>query len=191
MFTGIIKKVGKISEIEKIKNGARLTIAASGFLKDVEIGNSISCDGVCLTVVKKIKDEFTVELMPETLKLTKFKNSKKSDSVNLEKSLKIGCRLDGHFVMGHIDGVGRVEKIITRKKFREIVIKIPKKLAKYLALKGSAALNGVSLTVSGVNGDRVKVSLIAHTLENTNLSELKKGDLVNVEVDMIARYIIS
>ena len=206
MFTGIIGKIGEISKIEKIGNKIYFTIkvcpvaspqmrsakqlhGARGFLRGVKIGNSISCDGVCLTVVKKIKDSFKVELMPETLRLTKFKNSKVNDLINLELALKLGEKLDGHFVMGHVDGTGRVARIIKEGDFKNVVIKVPKKLVKYLAYKGSITVNGVSLTISGSGKDWLKVSLITHTLENTNLKELKKCDLVNIEVDMVARYL--
>ncbi len=189
MFTGIIKKKGKISKIEKIDDKIYFTIQSNNFLNGVKIGDSISCDGVCLTVIKKTKDSFRVELMPETLKMTKFRNSKIGGLVNLEPALRIGGRLDGHFVMGHIDGTGVVGKIINEAGFKNLIIKAPKKLIKYLAYKGSVAVNGVSLTISGSGKDWFKVSLITHTLENTNLSKLKKGDEINIEIDMMARYL--
>ncbi len=191
MFTGIIKKTGEISKIEKTGNKIYFTIKTSDFLRDVKIGESVSCDGVCLTVIKKIKDSFKVELMPETLRMTKFRHAKAGDLINLELALKMGERIDGHFVMGHIDGTGVVKKIINEGGFKTLAIKIHRKLIKYIAYKGSAAVNGVSLTVSGAGKDWFKISLITHTLENTNLSELKKGDEVNIEVDMMARYIIN
>lgn len=191
MFTGIIKKIGEISKIEKTGNKIYFTIKVSDFLRDVKIGGSVSCDGACLTVIKKTKDGFTVELMPETLRITKFKDSKIGDLINLEPALKIGERLDGHFVMGHIDGTGVIGKIINEGEFKSLVIKVPKKLVKYLARKGSVAVNGVSLTVCASGKDWFKVGLITHTLENTNLSKLKKGDEVNIEVDMMARYVIN
>jgi len=158
-------------------------------LDDIKIGASISCDGVCLTVVKKTSNDFIAELMPETLRLTKFQDSKKGDLINLEKSLKVGGRLDGHFVMGHVDGVGEVKKIEQDKEYINLIINTPTELIKFLAYKGSVSINGVSLTISGVGKDWFKVSLITHTLEITNLSEFKKGDKINLEVDMIARYL--
>ncbi len=189
MFTGIIKKEGVIKKIDNKKNGKYFIIEAKGFLRNVKIGGSISCDGVCLTVINKKKDKFKVELMPETLKLTKFKNTKICDSVNLELALKLGGRINGHFVMGHIDGVGKIKEVKKDGKYRNIIIKVPKKIIKYIANKGSITVNGVSLTVSGVGLNWFKVSLITYTLENTNLSELKIGDLANVEIDMMARYL--
>ncbi len=189
MFTGIVEKTGKIINIVNKRGKVYFTISIKNFLKDIKIGSSISCDGACLTVVKKTKDSFTVELMPETLKLTKFADSKIGDLINLEKSLKIGERIDGHFVMGHVDGVGIVKKVIKEGEYTDLVIKVPVKIIKYLAYKGSASINGVSLAIAGSGKDWLKVCLITHTLKVTNLSELKVGDKVNIEVDMIARYL--
>lgn len=192
MFTGIVETTGKIVKIEnRNKEKIYFTISAKNFLQDIKIGGSISCDGVCLTVVKKIKDSFTVELMPETLRLTKFADSQVGDLINLEKSLKISERIDGHFVMGHVDGVGVVKKIIKEGEYTDLIIKVPKKIIKYLAYKGSASINGVSLTVAGSGKYWLKVCLITHTLEITNLANLKTGSKVNIEVDMIARYLES
>jgi riboflavin synthase len=187
MFTGIIEKTGKIKKIDK--KGGKVFFAVENYLKGIKIGDSISCDGVCLTVIKREKNYFTVELMPETLKRTKFKASKIGDKVNLELALKIGDRLGGHFVSGHIDGIGAVTKIIKDSGNYELIIKIPAVLSKLLPFKGSVAINGVSLTISGAGKGWFKVSLIKHTLEETNLSELKVGDKVNIEIDMLARYL--
>lgn len=189
MFSGIVEKTGIIKKIENREGKIYFTIVVKNFLRDVKIGSSISCDGVCLTVVKKTKDNFDVELMPETLNITKFADSKIGDLINLEKSLKVSDRLDGHFVMGHIDGVGTIKKIIKDGEYTNLIIKIPRQLIKYLAYKGSASINGVSLTVSGVGKLWFKVSLITHTLKITNLSKLKTGDKVNIEIDMLSRYL--
>ena len=189
MFTGIIRKTGKIKKIEDRKGKIYFIIGVEDFFKETKVGDSVSCDGTCLTVVKSKKDSFQVELMPETLKLTKFKDSHKGDLINLELSMKIGQRLDGHFVMGHVDGVGEVKKIIREGEYISLIIKVPKKLIKYLAYKGSVSVNGVSLTTAGVGKDWFKVCLITHTLKVTNLSKLKVGDKVNIEADMIAKYL--
>lgn len=189
MFTGIIETMGKIKKIENKNNKVYFTISVKNFLQDIKIGASISCDGTCLTVVKKTKDSFTVELMPETLRLTKFADARAGDLINLEKSLKIGERIDGHFVMGHIDGVGVVKKVAGKGEYTDLIIKVPARLMKYLAYKGSVSVNGVSLTIAGAGKDWFKVCLITHTLEITNLSSLKIGDKVNLEVDMVARYL--
>jgi riboflavin synthase len=191
MFTGIIETTGKIKKIKDKDGKVYFTISVKNFLKDIKTGASISCDGVCLTVIKKTKDSFTVELMPETLRLTKFADARAGDLINLEKSLKIGERIDGHFTMGHVDGVGVVKKIIKKGEYTDLIINVPKKIIKYLAYKGSASINGVSLTIAGNGKDWFKICLITHTMEITNLSVLKAGDKVNIEVDMIARYLES
>lgn len=189
MFTGIIATTGKLKKIEKLNSKIYFTIEAKKILKELKIGDSITCDGVCLTVVKKNKDSFQVELMPETLRKTKFSESKIHDSINLELPLQLGARLHGHFVLGHVDGVGRVKKIIQEGEYRELVISVSKKLIKYIANKGSITINGVSLTISDVGSAWLKTSLISHTLKITNLGNLKIKDKVNIEVDMLARYL--
>ena len=189
MFTGIIEKTGKIKKIEDKNGKIYFIIEVGDFLNDVKVGDSISCDGVCLTVVEKALNNFKVELMPETLELTKFSNSKEGNFINLEKAMMMGGRLDGHFVMGHVDGVGEVGKIEQAGEYINLIINTPVELVKFLALKGSVSINGVSLTISGVGDDWFKVSLITHTMEITNLKDLKEGDRVNLEVDMIARYL--
>ena len=189
MFTGIVEKTGKIKKIEDRKGKVYFTFEVKDFLSGTKIGQSISCDGVCLTVVKKTKTGFEVELMPETLKLTKFNDCAKGDLINLEKAMKANQCLDGHFVTGHIDGVGKVKKILMEGEYLSLIISAPKELIKYLAYKGSVAVNGVSLTIAGDGKDWFSICLITHTLDVTNLSKLKIGDKVNLEVDIIARYL--
>lgn len=189
MFTGIVKTTGKLKQRREKKGKIYFVITVDKFLEKVEVGDSISCDGACLTVIEKRQNYFTVELMPETLKLTRFQYLDVNSFINLEKSMKFGGRIDGHFVMGHVDAVGRIKKIIQGKANTDLVISVPKKIVKYLAYKGSISVNGVSLTIAESKNDWIKVCLITHTLEITNLSELKKGDRVNLEVDMIARYL--
>ncbi len=189
MFTGIIKRVGKIKKIED-RNGRRyFTIEVRNFLKDVKVGASIATNGACLTVIAKKKNEFKAEVMPETLRVTNFRNAKIGDLVNLELGLKANERIDGHFVLGHVDGVGVIENILSQGKNKELIIKPPRELMEYLACKGSVALDGVSLTISGCGKKFFKVSLISHTVEVTNFSKLKKRDKINIEVDMMARYL--
>lgn len=189
MFTGIIQKTGRIDKIECRGNKQYFIVSVENFLKDVRIGDSISCNGVCLTVIKKEKNYFTTELMPETLKLTKFSEAKIGDAINLELAVRVGDRLDGHIVSGHIDGVGTVKKMEKEGNHVSFITGIPAGLSRYIARKGSIALDGVSLTISGVGKDWLKVSLITHTLDVTNFSNLKVGDKVNIEVDLIARYL--
>ena len=189
MFTGIVQTTGKIEEIEKRNQGMIFTIGVEDYLDDVKIGDSISVDGVCLTVIFLNKDSFKVELMPETLRITRFSDLEVGVKVNLEKSLVMNGKLDGHIVLGHADGVGIVKNVIKEGEFVELIIEPPKDLEKYIAYKGSISVNGVSLTISGLEKKGFKVSLITHTLEITNLSDLKEGDKVNLEVDIIARYL--
>lgn len=190
MFSGIVEKTGELKKIENKGGKIYFTILAGrNFLRGVKIGSSISCDGVCLTAIKTAAGNFTVELMPETLRLTKFSQSKIGDLINLEKSLKIGDSIGGHFVMGHVDTVGTVAEAMNSGVEASIIVKVPKKIAKYLAFKGSVSLNGVSLTIAGNGKDWLKVCLIGHTLKITNLGKLKTGDKVNIEVDTIARYL--
>jgi len=189
MFNGIIRKVGIIKKIKKTKNKVYFIIFAKGFLAKSKAGESISVDGVCLTMIKIKPDSFTAELMPETLRVTKFKEAQVGDKVNLELAVMIGERIDGHFVLGHADGVGRIKKIVKEGEFISLLINYPKNLEKYIARKGSITVNGVSLTIAEVKNNILKVCLISHTLKETNLSDLKVGSLVNLEVDVIARYL--
>jgi riboflavin synthase len=191
MFTGIVEKTGKLKKSENTNGKIYFEIEALSFLSDVKIGDSIACDGVCLTVVKKSKNSFKVELMPETLKMTKFSKAHIGDRINLEKSLKIGDRLDGHYVMGHIDGVGKIKRVEKEGEYTNLFISVPKQIFKFMAFKGSLTVNGVSLTIARSEKYLVKVCLISHTLKITNLKNLKMNDLVNIEVDIIARYLDS
>lgn len=191
MFSGIVEKMGRLKKIESKGGKIYFTIQAGGFLRGVKVGDSLAGDGVCLTAIKIKNSEFTVELMPETLRLTKFSQSKIGDSINLEKSLRLGDFISGHFVMGHVDAVGLVKKFISQGAETSLIVKAPKKIIKYLAYKGSLAVNGVSLTIAGNGKDWFKVCLIGHTLKITNLGKLLAGDKVNLEVDTIARYLES
>ncbi|KKR20143.1 MAG: Riboflavin synthase, alpha subunit [Parcubacteria group bacterium GW2011_GWE2_39_37] len=189
MFTGIVEKTGRLEKIENKNGKIYFTIKVANFLGKVKIGASIACDGVCLTVVKKTKDNFTVELMPETFRVTKFSKAKTGQAINLELAMKLGERLDGHFVSGHVDAVGAISKILKEGEYTCLEIKAPVEILKYLSYKGSVAINGVSLTIAGIRKNVLKVCLISHTLKMTNLGDLKIGDEVNLEVDLIARYL--
>jgi riboflavin synthase len=189
MFTGIITAVGRIKKIEKGKSFI-LTVETKDNFKNVKLGDSISVDGVCLTVAKIVGGVLVFELMPETARLTIADDYKIGSLVNLERSMKVGDEIGGHFVSGHVDGVGKVVKIEKEKESVVITVRPPKELLKYLAHKGSVAINGVSLTIINSGKQEVfSVSLVTYTLENTDLSKLTIGDKVNVEVDLLARYI--
>jgi riboflavin synthase len=188
MFTGIVQAVGRISKVEPAGATARVLIAAGGLdLSDVAIGDSIACNGVCLTVTQWDKASFGVDVSQETLRVTA--GFALGASINLEKSLRLADRLGGHLVSGHVDGVGSVRSMQESDGNRELVVAFPRELARYFARKGSACINGVSLTVNAVGADSFTVNLIPHTLSVTNLGELKKDSAVNLEVDLVARYV--
>ncbi len=187
MFTGIIAAVGKISRVESGKGGLRLAIDAGELgLSDLKIGNSVAVNGVCLTVVKRGKKSFGADVSRETLRCTVGLD--KPGEVNLEKALALSERLDGHLVLGHVDGVGRVVRFEAVGKSRLLRVRAPADLARYIARKGSIAVHGVSLTVNAVRGAEFEVNLIPHTLAATTLRHLRVGDGVNLEVDPLARY---
>lgn len=187
MFSGIIAAVGRISRVEHAKGGARLSIEAGKLgLRDVAIGDSIAVNGACLTVVKRGKDSFGVDVSRETLRVTAGLD--RTGEVNLEKALKLSDRLDGHLVLGHVDGVGEVAKVERRGANCCLSVRSPASLSRYIARKGSIAVDGVSLTVNAVRGAGFEVNLIPHTLAVTTLKHLRAGDRVNLEVDPLARY---
>lgn len=187
MFSGIIAATGKISRIEPLEKGLSLTIEAGGLeLSDVALGDSIACNGVCLTVVKLDGGRFGVDVSRETLECTVGLDG--MNELNLEKALRLADRLGGHLVSGHVDGVGEVLKFAPVGESFELVILAPQDLAKFIAKKGSITVDGVSLTTNEVTGAGFSINLIPHTLAMTTLKRLKAGSRVNLEVDLIARY---
>ena len=187
MFTGIIAAVGTVAAVTAAPGGLRLTVDAGGLaLDDVATGDSIAVNGVCLTAVALHPAAFEVDVSHETLACTA--GFAAGARVNLEKALRLSDRLGGHLVSGHVDGVGEVRRFEALGDNRLLAVAAPRGLAKYLARKGSVAVNGVSLTVNEVDGAQFAVNLIPHTLQSTNLRHLKTGDRVNLEVDLLARY---
>lgn len=195
MFTGIVTDIGVVRsesgryDEQSKSNLKRLRIATRYDAKTIDLGASISCNGVCLTVVARDEDWFEVEAGPETLKITTAGQWKENTKLNLERSLKVGDELGGHLVSGHIDGIAEV---VAREDFDQsskITLRAPDALARYIAVKGSVALDGISLTVNEVKGSEFSVHLIPHTLQVTNWNGLKAGDKVNLEVDQLARYV--
>jgi len=192
MFTGIIQAVGHISHLTESASGdARVTVAAGGLdLSDAQLGDSIACNGVCLTVVEKSADSFGVDVSGETFSCTI--GFAPGDKINLEKAMRLSDRLGGHLVSGHVDGVGEVIHFAPVSSLDDgswrLDIRAPESMARYLASKGSIAVNGVSLTVNGVQGAEFSINLIPHTLEQTMLKNLQAGTRVNLEADMLARY---
>ena len=189
MFNGIIKNTGKISKIYKKSNNCFIEIFSKMKFTKNEIGSSISCSGACLTVEKCNKNHVKFYVSKETLNKTIFKSSKKGDIINLEKSLKYGDRISGHFVQGHVDSTCIVKKIHFVGKSWLINFKLLKKYNKYLVSKGSITINGVSLTIAKILKYGFQISIIPQTLRLTNLIYLKEKDLVNVEFDILGKYI--
>jgi riboflavin synthase len=188
MFTGIVAAVGRIERVEPRAEGLRLAIDARGLdMGDVAIGDSIAVNGCCLTVVSLAGARFEVDVSRETIACTAGLDA--PGEVNLEKSLRLADRLDGHLVSGHVDGVGEVVAFESVGESHRLVVRAPAELAKYVARKGSIAVQGVSLTVNRVDGSQFEVNLIPHTLAVTTLKTLSLGARVNVEVDLIARYV--
>ncbi|WP_347241837.1 riboflavin synthase [Thermus sp.] len=187
MFTGLVEETG---EILKVEEGPflRVHIAARKVLEDLKVGDSVAVDGACLTAVGVEEGGFWVELARETLRRT-APTWRVGHRPNLERALKVGDRLGGHFVTGHVDGVARLVEVREAPGAKDFYFLPPEGLAPYIAEKGSVALNGVSLTVAGLMGEAFWVTLIPHTLEVTNLGRLRVGDGVNLEVDLIARYV--
>jgi len=191
MFSGIIAAVGRISALTPRNDGTptvRLTVEAGELpLDDVALGDSIACNGVCLTVVASEAQRFYVDVSPETLSCTVGLDQ--VGPINLEKALRLADRLGGHLVSGHVDGVGRVLRFDPVGDNRLLEIEAPQALARYIARKGSITVNGVSLTTNSVSGASFSINLIPHTLAATTLGRLQAGDGVNLEIDLIARYV--
>jgi len=189
MFSGIIADVGRITRTDSRDGGLRLVISTGALdLGDVQIGDSIAVNGICLTAIARTSDSFTVDVSRETLQCTVGLDVP-NEMVNLEKALRLADRLGGHLVSGHVDGVGETVAFTDLGESWKLVVRAPHELAKYIAQKGSITINGVSLTVNQVNGDEFSVNLIPHTLMQTNLKNLRAGHRLNLEVDLIARYV--
>jgi len=189
MFNGIIKHTGKISKIYKNNNNCIIEILSKIKFSKNEIGSSISCSGTCLTLEKYKGNLSKFYISKETLNRTNFKSSNKGDLINLEKSLKYGDRISGHFAQGHVDTTSTIKKIDFVGKSWFVNFKLPKKYKKYLIQKGSITINGVSLTISKILKDGFQIVVIPQTLKLTNLMYLKEKDVVNIEFDVLGKYI--
>jgi riboflavin synthase len=189
MFTGIVEEVGSIVNKVTIGGGIRLTIQAKKILEDLNIGDSINVEGVCQTAVELSKSEFSVEAVGETLEKTTLGNLKVNQKVNLERPLSPVSRMGGHFVQGHVNGMGKVTQWFSRGENYFLEIAIPEILSRYTVLEGSIAADGISLTIAHLTGNLIGINIIPHTVQNTSLQFKKIGDPVNIEVDMLAKYI--
>ncbi|MDC7681895.1 riboflavin synthase [Asticcacaulis sp. BYS171W] len=188
MFTGIITDLGTVISIDRHEGGARFEVQTTYDLSTVDIGASIAHSGCCLTVVEKRGDRFFVDLSPETLSLTTLDTWQVGDRINLERALKVGDELGGHIVAGHVDGVGELISLIEDGDAYRLKIRVPRPLHRYIAPKGSIALDGISLTVNEVEDDVFGVAIIPHTWTHTTLSQKSVGDKLNLEIDLMARY---
>ncbi|MGG7098209.1 riboflavin synthase [Clostridium sardiniense] len=189
MFTGIIEEIGEIQSIKKGDKSSILLIKADKVLRDTKIGDSISTNGVCLTVTSISSSNFEADVMAETLRKSNLGDLKKLNKVNLERALSIKSRLGGHIVSGHIDGVGKIADFTKEDNAVWITIKAPTEILRYIVLKGSIAIDGVSLTVAYVDDEIFKVSIIPHTGDETILLNKKIGETVNLECDVIGKYV--
>jgi len=193
MFTGIVEGIGKVKKISKItknRSAIQMIVDLGKHSKGLKTGQSVALNGVCLTVTKLSKDGCTFEMIEETTKKTDLGNLKPGGIVNIERSLKAGDRLEGHFVLGHVDGVGIIKKIEKKPKEVQVWFQIPKNLSKYVVKKGSIAIDGISLTVVEIKNNVASVCLIPHTIEVTNFKTKKIGDKINIETDILGKYIL-
>ncbi|MFZ0307899.1 MAG: riboflavin synthase [Candidatus Sulfotelmatobacter sp.] len=191
MFTGIVEEVGRVTRIEQRGENRRITITATNTPKELKTGNSVAVSGVCLTALNIKPDSFCADLAPETWGLTSFSRINEGALVNLELPMKADGRFGGHIVQGHVDGVGKLialERIADSENFW-LRIELPRDVEKYTVYKGSICIEGISLTVAKIEGKRCTIAIIPHTVEMTNLNSLKPGDPVNLEADLIAKYV--
>jgi riboflavin synthase len=191
MFTGLVAELGHITAIEKGESSAVFTVATPALISQIALGDSVSVNGVCLTATSIAGDSFTADVMVQTLAVTSLSQLTVGSPVNLELAALLNTRMGGHMVQGHVDGVATVVGLTPGEKWAQFDIKVPEKLAKYIVNQGSICLDGVSLTVGEINDTNnvVTVWLIPETLERTNLAAKQPGDLINVEVDVLAKYV--
>ena len=193
MFTGIIVGEGKVTKLNpkpKSRSAIQMTVDLGKYARGLKIGQSVAINGVCLSATKITRNKCVFEMIDETTKKTDLGNVKAGSTVNIERSLKVGDRLEGHFVLGHIDGVATIIKIEKKPKEVKIWFKIPKKLTKYVVKKGSIALDGISLTLVDVKKEVASVCLIPHTINVTNFKSKKIGDKLNIETDVLGKYVL-
>jgi riboflavin synthase len=191
VFTGIIEEVGSVKEIRKMGKEARIVISSQFIQKELAIGESVCANGVCLTVVEKGDNTFAADISEESIQRSTLIGLKSRAEINLERALTLASRLGGHIVQGHVDGVGKVKEVKAAGVCRTYIFMCPEELRLYMVEKGSIAVDGISLTISSLGEESFSVSAIPHTVEQTNLKQLKQGDPVNLEVDIISKYVKS
>jgi riboflavin synthase len=189
MFTGIVEDKGEVLRIEYRGQEKRLTITLPSYLTEVQLGDSININGVCLTIVQKKEREIELDLSQETLQKTVLGELKKGDQVNLERALRLTDRLGGHIVTGHVDGMGVIIEKRGEKDFLQLRIRIPESVSRYVVQKGSIAIDGISLTVNDFQQGEIRITLIPYTIEKTTLKQKRGGDHVNLEADILGKYV--
>jgi riboflavin synthase len=189
MFTGIVEGTGKVSRIEHKGQEKRLTLELPPHLTEVQLGDSININGVCLTVVQKNQQGIELDLSLETLQKTALRDLKEGDKVNLERALRLTDRLGGHIVTGHVDGIGDIVEKREEGDFLQLGIRIPESVSRYVVQKGSVAIDGISLTVNEYQGGEIRMTLIPYTIEKTAFRQKKVGDRVNIEGDILGKYV--
>lgn len=189
MFTGIIEEVGELKDLKRYGNEARITVSCRRVWEDLAIGDSVAVNGVCLTAVERAKGYFTADVSEESMQRSSLGALRRGAALNLERALSLGSRLGGHIVQGHVDGTGRVEAVRESGKGRVYSFSMPPQVEMYLVEKGSIAVDGISLTISALGDGEFEVAAIPHTVAETNLRSIKVGASVNLEVDVIAKYV--
>ena len=189
MFTGIIEDKGKILRADVRGQGRRLILKVPPHLTDLHLGDSINVNGACLTVVEKTGDSVAVDVSSETLEKTTFRELKEGDEVNLELAMRLSDRLGGHIVTGHVDAVGTLVERRSEQDFVHLKVQVPKSVSRYVVPKGSIAVDGISLTVNACDGDEIQMTLIPYTLKRTTLIDKRVGDQVNLETDVLGKYV--
>lgn len=190
MFTGLVETIGVVSNISRLDEVIQLEISAPKISGELKLGDSVSVSGACLTVIKNGADRFTVEMMEETARVTKFSSIRTGSRVNLERALRIDSRLDGHLVAGHVDGTAEVMDIEIYGRTRKYIFTAAEELLRGMLPKGSVAIDGVSLTLIEAGGRSFSVGIIPTTISDTTIADLKKGDVVNIETDVIGKYVL-
>ncbi len=189
MFTGIIEETGIVRHIRALKDGRRLLIEAQNVLRDCKVDDSLAVNGICLTVVRIEADAFWVEAVGDTMRKTTVSRWQTGTVVNLERALRLSDRLGGHLVQGHVSGLGFIRTLQPVGENYRLEVEIPRPLMRYVITEGSVAVDGISLTVAEISGNRLRISLIPHTYKQTNIRYRRVGDAVNIEVDVIAKYV--
>lgn len=189
MFTGIVEEIGRIKMINQFRNGLKIEIVATKIIEDMKVNDSVSVNGVCLTAVKISDKSFTADAVGETIRKTTLKTLTINEEVNLERAIRLSDRLGGHLVQGHINGIGTIKQLYQTDNNYFLEIDVPTQLEKYLVPEGSIAIDGISLTTASLTGTKIQISIIPHTWDNTIIKNKKAGNNVNIETDIISKYL--